>query len=133
MDLGPSESAGDAEFRRHVELAERGDREAMFYVAECYSDGISISRNLRAAFVWYERAGNHGMIDAMYEVARCYCEGVGVCQDLESAKQWLEEAYGADHLTNIPFRRAKTRSQQLLQLMVTFEKRSARENFGEVW
>ena len=131
MDLGPSESAGDAEFRRHVELAKRGDREAMFYVAECYSDGISVSRNLHAAFVWYERAGRHGMINAMYEAARCYCEGVGVCQNLESAKQWLEKAYGADHLLT-PLRRTKTRSQQLLRLMVAFEKRPGRENPGDV-
>ena len=131
MDLRRSENAGDAEFRRRVELATRGDRKAMFYVAECYADGISISRNLHVAFVWYERAGKQGMIDAMYEVARCYCEGIGVCQDFESAKQWLEKAYGADHLINIPIRPAKTRSQQILQHMVTFEKRPGQENSGD--
>src|SRR3954454_25179894 len=51
-------------------LAEKGDADAQFNLAQAYRFGRGVAINLGAAQAWYERAANKGHVMAQYTLGR---------------------------------------------------------------
>eukprot|EP00960_Hanusia_phi_P029530 748005-Hanusia_phi.AAC.6 len=57
------------------------DVRAQVNLGIAYQYGIGVERNEEEAFVWFDRAAQHGDADAMLNVALCYSSGRGVRED----------------------------------------------------
>jgi predicted RNA-binding Zn-ribbon protein involved in translation (DUF1610 family) len=84
-------------FRSYLQLADAGDREAMYNVGLCYEKGAGVDQNSEEAAEWYEEAAKLGHVAAMYKIGLCYAVGKGVDKDEEIAAQWLNESTSAGH------------------------------------
>ncbi|GET53926.1 kinase-like domain-containing protein [Rhizophagus irregularis DAOM 181602=DAOM 197198] len=74
------------------ELAENGDKGAMFNLANCYKNGEGTEKNLDKAFYWYQKAVENGNEDAIFNLAICYRNGEGTEKNLEKAFYWYQRA-----------------------------------------
>jgi TPR repeat protein len=73
-----------------LELAERGDPEAQYRLAQRYSTGQGVPRNLNEAVRWYLEAANGGHGLAGYKLAHLYLKGrVTPEQDYVQAHAWF--------------------------------------------
>lgn len=61
----------------HVEMmkAERGDVDAQYSLAQCYSYGKGVETNEEEAVKWLCKAAEQGHADAQYSLAQCYSYG----------------------------------------------------------
>ncbi|POG66267.1 hypothetical protein GLOIN_2v1780764 [Rhizophagus irregularis DAOM 181602=DAOM 197198] len=73
-------------------LAENGDKEAMFNLANCYKNGEGTEKNLEKAFHWNQKAAENGYDKAMFNLALCYEDGEGTEKNLEKALHWYQKA-----------------------------------------
>jgi TPR repeat protein len=73
-------------------LAERGDREAEFFLGERYMKGLGIAQNNETALVWYRKAASKKYPPALTRLAGMYYDGVTVPEDERKALGLLEEA-----------------------------------------
>ena len=85
----PHEEIGPLALR---EAAANGDPRAQFEVAAIYSEGQAITKDNRAAAIWYERAAAQGFAPAEYRLGGLYENGVGVETNLIQAKLWYQRA-----------------------------------------
>ena len=69
--------------------AEAGNSEAAFFLANCYSEGRGVERDLEQAFQWYLAAAENGYPPAMGGVAECYDQGLGTEIDLPKSFEWI--------------------------------------------
>lgn len=65
---------------------------ALFDLAACYEEGLSVEVDSRKAFLMYLDAAVRGDQQAVFEVSRCYFHGIGVEQDLQIAQIWGDRA-----------------------------------------
>jgi TPR repeat protein len=81
------------------QLAEDGDLEAQYQLAQRYERGINgVKKDLAVALGWYQRAGTGGHLMAMRALAQIYAEGLdGVKPDPEAAAKWTARANAATH------------------------------------
>ena len=74
-------------------LAEDGDPEAEFQLAQRYEHGTSgVKKNIDEALRWYQRAATNGNRMAMSALSHIYANGLGVAPDTAKAKEWAERA-----------------------------------------
>ena len=69
--------------------AEAGNSEAAFFLANCYSEGRGVEKDLEQAFRWYLAAAESGYPPAMGGVAECYDQGLGTEVDLPKSFEWI--------------------------------------------
>ncbi len=67
---------------------------AMYHLAECYRDGVGVSKNEKRTVYWFRKAALYGdeYPNATFELGKCYLAGIGVEKDEEQAKKWLRKA-----------------------------------------
>lgn len=73
-------------------LAEGGDAEAQYMLAQIYEEGRAKHRNLCEATRFYDRAARQGHIRAQTKLAVAYQLGNGVMRDREIAYRWASAA-----------------------------------------
>jgi hypothetical protein len=69
-------------------LAERGDAESQYKLAEMYSLGEGVEKDDAQAVIWYRRAADQGYSKAQNALAARYSSGRGVTQDYAEALYW---------------------------------------------
>ncbi|GET03246.1 kinase-like domain-containing protein [Rhizophagus clarus] len=65
---------------------------AQYFIGECYSLGLGITRNEKLAFEHYEKAANKGILCGNNSMGYCYLTGLGAERDFKKAFYWLEKA-----------------------------------------
>lgn len=88
------------------ELAEDGDAEAQFELAQIYDTGDFYEDgnpdenhvDLAKAALWYRKAAEQGHPEAQYELALMYDNGDGVQEDLAQATEWYRRAAKQGHV-----------------------------------
>ena len=73
-------------------LAEMGDAEARFYLADMFYGGEGIQQDYVQAASWYQRAAEQGHINAQFNLASLYLIGKGVKQSFVEASKWYRRA-----------------------------------------
>lgn len=73
-------------------LAEQGQAQAQFMLAQFYQEGMGIEQSTEQAFQWYQKAAEQGLAAAQFSLASAYDVGEGVKQDLAQAAFWYEKA-----------------------------------------
>jgi hypothetical protein len=64
-------------FQFDLDKAEKGDKDAQYYVASSYFGGVGVRKNEKAALDWFKKSAARGQSIAQYEVARFYTSGLG--------------------------------------------------------
>lgn len=83
--------------KRLKKLAQAGDKDGQFYLADCYSSGmLGLEVDVKEAFQWYLAAAKQGHAGAAFRTAVC-CEmgpddGGGTRKDIVKAVQWYNRA-----------------------------------------
>lgn len=68
--------------------ADRGDAQAQYLLAVCYSMGAGVPQDSVAAAAWCLKAALQGHADAQFNLARCYELGNGVSKNIPEAIRW---------------------------------------------
>jgi len=71
--------------------ANGGDAYAMFLLANRYTSGNGVTKDLVQALAWYRRAADKGRGDAMNAIGNAYFGGLGVEVDHVRAREWFEK------------------------------------------
>lgn len=74
------------------DLADRGDGEALSWIADRLRLGDGLPHDVEAARALYERAAEAGAVDASRELGRMFEEGIGGPQDDTRARELYEQA-----------------------------------------
>ena len=74
------------------EMAQGGDTEAMYRLANLYRAGVGIPQNLKESARLYEQAATAGHVPSQYMTGQCYERGIGTARDLVKAGQWYTRA-----------------------------------------
>lgn len=74
------------------DLADRGDPAAQYEVGVRLAEGRGVTRDLKAASGWFEKAANQGLAPAQYRIGSLYEKGLGVTTDSVVAVSWYEKA-----------------------------------------
>jgi TPR repeat protein len=85
-------AVGQARFARMMAHANAGDAGMMFNVGLAYSKGTGVAVDKRAAFEWYRRAAEAGIVCAQHNLAHYYEKGTGVAADPRAAFEWYRRA-----------------------------------------
>ena len=88
---------GSPEFKKVLELAEKGDSHAQFLIGKQYFDGKNIQKNDAEAFQWYEKSAAQGNADGQNALGVCYEKGRGVKQNFTEAVKWSQKAVEQGH------------------------------------
>ncbi|MBR0352867.1 MAG: toll/interleukin-1 receptor domain-containing protein [Oscillospiraceae bacterium] len=76
----------DVEFLRTS--AEAGNKDAYFYLADCYRNGWGTGQDPEAAFRWFTAGAEAGDPKSMLGLAECYENASGTSLDYEKAFSW---------------------------------------------
>lgn len=68
----PHGEKGEPSFQSVLGLAEAGDRDAQFSVAQKYNAGRGVPEDDRLALHWYQKAAANGNVDAVLKLAEAY-------------------------------------------------------------
>jgi TPR repeat protein len=74
---------------KQKQVAENGDVEAQYIVAQRLDFGIFVPRNFAEAIKWYQRAAENGHKESQFQLGYFFCRGVGVEQNKKLANEWL--------------------------------------------
>ena len=69
-----------------------GDAGAQNDLGCAYSSGDGVVKNLKEAFIWFERSAKQGNKYGQYNVGRYYQYGFGVVKNVQSAIEWYEKS-----------------------------------------
>ncbi|MDR9437686.1 MAG: tetratricopeptide repeat protein [Thiohalophilus sp.] len=84
--------ADAGQFKLDMILAERGDADAQYYVANAYEEGRGTEEDMGKAFEWYRKAAAQQHGAAQYKLGVMYENGMGVETDLKQAMEWYKQA-----------------------------------------
>jgi len=91
MSIAFSLSAQDASF--YKKYAEKGDKEAMYNLADCYINGTGgVSQDMNQATYWLTKAAKKKYAPAQVKLAYCYIYGAGVLKDYKQAWELAQKA-----------------------------------------
>ncbi len=68
--------------------AEQGNKDAIFYLADCYRNGWGTEKDPEAAFRWFKTGAEAGDTLCMIGLAGCYTHGEGTETDTEEGFRW---------------------------------------------
>ena len=84
-------SAQDASFYKRY--AEKGDKEAMYNLANCYINGNGgVQQDYNQATYWLTKAAKKKYAPAQVSLAYCYLYGAGVLKDYKKAWELAQKA-----------------------------------------
>ncbi|MBK9083558.1 MAG: SEL1-like repeat protein [Rhizobiales bacterium] len=87
--IDPASVTGPQSLR---EAATGGDAAAQYEMASRFADGRGVTRDLKAAAMWFEKAAEHDLAPAQYRLGSLYEKGLGVPRDLPKAKALYQRA-----------------------------------------
>ena len=70
-------------------LADKGEVEAKFYLARCYTFGQGVPQDYSKAVYWYKKAAEQDYAKAQCNLGVSYHNGHGVPQDYSKAGYWF--------------------------------------------
>lgn len=73
-------------------LAEQGDADAQYQLANYFYDGNGVEKDKTAAVLWYRKAAEQGHAKAQYYLGYSYAYGRGVPEDKAEAVRWYQKA-----------------------------------------
>lgn len=73
-------------------LAEQGHAKAQTLLGILYENGLGVSKDLKLAVFWLEKAANQELKEAENHLGNLYLEGKKVEQDFDKAEIWLKKA-----------------------------------------
>lgn len=76
----------------HARLADYGDKESQFIIAQAYEKGDNIQKNMKKAVAFYQKAAANGHIESMIQLAHLYETGNFVEQNAQKAFRYYESA-----------------------------------------
>lgn len=76
----------------YTEAATQGHMDAMFNLAQCYSNGVGVTANPAEAYRWYQRAAEKGHVRSMLQLGLCYKDGIGTTQNAAESLRWIRMA-----------------------------------------
>ncbi len=68
------------------------NRNAQYYLGQCYKYGRGVEYNKWLAFKWYKKAAEQGHKDAQYALGECYSIGSGVERNDTESFKWYKKA-----------------------------------------
>lgn len=84
-------SAQDASF--YKKYADKGDKEAMYNLADCYINGTGgVSQDMNQATYWLTKSAKKNYAPAQVKLAYCYIYGAGVLKDYKQAWELAQKA-----------------------------------------
>lgn len=84
-------SAQDASF--YKKYADKGDKEAMYNLAECYINGTgNVKQDMSQASYWLTKSAKKNYAPAQVKLAYCYIYGAGVLKDYKQAWELAQKA-----------------------------------------
>ncbi len=97
VDILLEEYRGDpveyaAELSRLTPMAEKGDPEAQYQLANMYMDGRGVEQDFVKAIQLYESSSEQGFVDAQHYLGVIYDKGRGASQDDTKARMWYGRA-----------------------------------------
>jgi TPR repeat protein len=72
--------------------AKAGDSDAQRSVADLYSQGRGVKKNLSEAAAWFRRAADQGNAEAQYRLGIAYAQGLGVLKNSRIARAWYAKS-----------------------------------------
>jgi hypothetical protein len=75
-----------------------GNVHAQARLAERYSSGVGVKKDLYMASIWYRRAAEGGCAEAQYQIGVMLLDGVGMTEDSTEGLEWIFMASQADHV-----------------------------------
>lgn len=81
-----------ADFKKDLRAAHRGDAKAQYNVGICYDLGKGVARNKIEATKWYRKAAEQGLAEAQYNLGICFKDGDGVIPNKAEAVKWFRKA-----------------------------------------
>jgi TPR repeat protein len=87
-----SDSLEDLALSSFRQAAEQGMAQAQYLLAQRYTSGAGLQKNLFRAFDWYQKAAEQGYAPAQGAMGVCFMSGAGVSVDLERAISWFRLA-----------------------------------------
>ena len=85
----------DANVKKLIKLAEKGDVQAQTELADAYFKGKGVRRSYQEAVVWLEKVAETGDLNAQYQLAQCYFNGKGVPKSPQKGVEWLTKVADA--------------------------------------
>ena len=82
-----SESSDEESFKRILQAAQDGSRDAQFDLGVCYELGRGVERDAAEAVKWYREVLEQGHAAAQFFLGRCYKNGAGVERDAAEAAE----------------------------------------------
>ena len=86
----------NGDYARAIELwrplAEKGDVTAQYLLGNMYADGKGVTRDDKAALLWFQRAAEKGDAAAQYNLGVSYASGAGTLQNDAEAAKWFRRA-----------------------------------------
>jgi hypothetical protein len=73
-------------------LAEHGDREAQYWLAQMYARGTGVPQDYREALWWLRKAAKKGHVRANFAIGHMHQYGQGVPPGLAEAAEWYRRA-----------------------------------------
>ena len=86
----------EAAYKAWKAPAERGKKNAQFYLGYLYDSGQGVEEDNAAAAAWYRKAAVQGQSDAQYNLAAMYVNGDGVAKDYVLAYMLFDLAADRD-------------------------------------
>ncbi|MCF0219808.1 MAG: SEL1-like repeat protein [Muribaculaceae bacterium] len=91
VGLSLSLSAQDAAFFK--KYADKGDKEAMYNLADCYFNGKGgVAQDINTGIMWLSKSAKKNYAPAQRDLAICYLYGLGVLIDYKMAWELLNKA-----------------------------------------
>ncbi len=82
----------------HARLADYGDEESQFVIAQAYDVGNEVDQNPKKAVAFYEKAADQGHIDACMRLGEIYRENKWIKRDDEKSLYWYSKAAKAGYV-----------------------------------
>lgn len=76
----------------HARLADAGDKDSQFIVADAYEYGKQIAPNIKKALIFYKKAAAQGHVEASMRLGDLYLSGTKIPADVPQAFQWFEKS-----------------------------------------
>ncbi len=74
------------------EAAAKGDNKALFEIATRYADGRGVTKDLKKAVEWYQKAADTGFAPAQFRIGSFFEKGIGVERSPQKAKEFYQLA-----------------------------------------
>jgi len=92
LNLTNEKTDGYWDLAWHAKLADYGDKESQFIIANINENGKEVQRNMKKAVLFYKKAADQGHLESMMKLGHLYAEGRSVQKDADQSFFWYELA-----------------------------------------